>query len=408
MPLMQPLLTQLLGLPGIEVEDYHDFGNKIILEVEARTEIATCTRCGRESSHLHQNHWYFARDLDISQRQVLLKVNRRQFKCHSCGKPFSEQLDFIGFRRKHTERFAQAIVKQVLHSDTHNVALNNDLTDEEVWSMVKYISKKKLVIDLSKLKRLGIDEIALRKGQKDFVVVLVDLDRHQLIGMAESRKQEDILKVLSGWGSEVLEQIVEVSIDLSGNYKGLVHKILPNADIVADRFHVMKLVNQELNAVRNSVIKANEENEKEAERMQVLAALKQSKYALLKPEDQLTEKQKSKLELVKKVSPLLADMHEQKEEFRDIFETAVDWGDGMLKLLDWLAQSQENFRKSVGTIGRWFGEVIAYFENRTTSGVVEGINNKLKLIKRSGYGFKNFENFRLRCLICWHLGTSRP
>ena len=139
---MQPLLTQLLGLAGIEVEDYHDFGDKIILEVEAITERATCPPCGQESSHLHQNHWYLARDLDISQRQVWLKVNRRQFKCHSCSKPFSEELDFIGGRRKHTNRYAQPIVQQVLHSDTHNVALNNDLTDEEVWSMVKYMSKK--------------------------------------------------------------------------------------------------------------------------------------------------------------------------------------------------------------------------------------------------------------------------
>lgn len=94
------------------------------------------------------------RDLNISQRQVFLKVNRRQFKCLKCGKPFSEELDFIGRRRKHTDRYAQQIVQQVLHSDTHNVAGNNDLTDEEVWSMVQYISKKKLRIDLSLLKRL--------------------------------------------------------------------------------------------------------------------------------------------------------------------------------------------------------------------------------------------------------------
>lgn len=139
---MQPLLTQLLGLPGIEVEEYHDFGHKIIIEVEARTARAMCLRCGQESSHLHQNHWYLVRDLDISQRQVWLKVNRRQFKCHSCGKPFSEELSFLGRRRKHTDRYATTISQQVLHSDTHNVAVNNELTDEEVWSMLKYTSKK--------------------------------------------------------------------------------------------------------------------------------------------------------------------------------------------------------------------------------------------------------------------------
>ena len=109
---------------------------------------------------------------------------------------------------------------------------------------------------------------------------------------------------------------------------------------------------------------------------------------------------------VKAVSPLLANMHQQKQAFRAIFETAENWADGTLRLLDWLAKAQESFQKSVGTICRWFGEVVAYFENRTTSGAVEGINNKLKLIRRAGDGFRNFKNFQLRCLICWHFDTN--
>jgi len=107
-----------------------------------------------------------------------------------------------------------------------------------------------------------------------------------------------VKKVLEGWDLKVIHQIIEVSIDLSGNYKGLVHKILPNADIVADRFQVMKIVNQELNAVRLSVIKANEENKNTAEKRRIEAALKQSKYALLRPGENLTDKQKLKLKLV--------------------------------------------------------------------------------------------------------------
>ena len=403
---MQPLLTQLLGLPGIEVENYYDLGDQFILEVEAMTTQVTCPRCGQSSSHLHQNHWYLARDLSISGRTVFLKVNRRQFKCHTCGKPFSETLDFIGNRRKQTDRFAQWIVQQVLHSDVHNVAAQNNLSDEEVWSMVQYISKKKLQINLSCLKRLGLDEIALRKGQGDYIVVLVDLERKVPIGFAPSRKQADISKVLEAWGEATLRQIVEVSIDLSGNYKGLVDKLLPNAQVVADRFHVMKLVNQDLDAARKALGKANQEQTNEVEKRRIEAALKQSKYALLKPEENLTLKQKAKLEDIRKVLPSLAQMHQHKEAFRAIFEQAEDWNDGSFQLLDWLAEAQDAFKESVGTICRWFGEVTAYFDNRTTSGAVEGINNKLKLIKRSGYGFRNFDNFQLRCLICWHLAIG--
>jgi transposase len=259
---------------------------------------------------------------------------------------------------------------------------------------------------LTSLKRLGIDEISLRKGQQDFIVVLVDLDRHKPVGFVSSRKHKDIKKVLSGWGLEVLDQIIEVSIDLSGSYRGLVKKMMPNADIVADRFHVMKLVNDELNSVIINTKRSNKLTKDETTRKQVEDALKRSKYAILKPEENLTELQKAKLEEVRRVCPVIAEMHRQKEEFRSIFETATDWSDGILRLLDWLVDAEKNFPKSAATIKRWLGEITGYFDHQTTSGVVEGINNRLKLIKRLGYGFRNFDNFALRCLICWHLDLS--
>ena len=403
---MQPLFTKLLGLPGIDVEDYHLFDDKIILEVEAHQVKAVCPRCQIPSTHLHQNHGYYVRDLSLMGRLVLLKVNRRQFKCTTCGKPFSEELDFVGKHRKHTDRFAEMIVQQVIHSDLHNVGQQNDLTDDEVWSIVEYISKKKLVIDLTGLQRLGMDEIALHKGENNYITILVDLDRRVPVGFVCSRKHKDIKEALKGWGKAVLNQIIEVSIDLSGNYRGLVQKMMPDANIIADRFHVMKLVGEELNKTIIKEKKAAVAMPDTPEKMRLKQALKQSKYAILKPEESLTERQRLKLEEVKQVSPLLAAMHQQKEAFRNIFETAQDWSEGTFKLLDWLVDAETNFANSVGTIKRWLGEITGYFDNRTTSGAVEGINNRLKLIKRLGYGFRNFENFTLRCLICWHLNVS--
>lgn len=84
--------------------------------------------------------------------------------------------------------------------------------------------------------------------------MLVDLERNVLIGFAPSRRQQDVRTVMESWGTAVLSQIVEVSIDLSGNYRGLVQKLLPQAEIVADRFHVTKLVNQEVNTTRRAVL----------------------------------------------------------------------------------------------------------------------------------------------------------
>lgn len=140
---MEPLLTQLLNLPGIVVESFRETETDLMLEVEAWTDKATCPHCNCLSSNLHQNHGYWVRDLPISNRQVRLKVNRRQFQCKTCNKPFSENLDFVDRRCLYTNRLALEIVRQVRNSSVRSVAQNHELTDEEVWAMVKHISKKK-------------------------------------------------------------------------------------------------------------------------------------------------------------------------------------------------------------------------------------------------------------------------
>jgi transposase len=95
-------------------------------------------------------------------------------------------------------------------------------------------------------------------------------------------------------------------------------------------------------------------------------------------------------------------MHSLKEDFHNLFEDNKNVETGRLELSNWLKKAEPYYQKSVQTIQRWFGEIVGYFERGTTSGVVEGINNKLKLIKRSGFGFKNFRNFEIRALLAWH------
>jgi transposase len=187
---------------------------------------------------------------------------------------------------------------------------------------------------LSQLKRLGIDEIAWKKGQGQYIVILVNLDTNKPIGFVQSRQQLDIREVLVSWGTQILEQIAEVSMDMSGNYKGLVTDLLPNAVITVDRFHVMKVVNEEFDSARKDLKKAAETLADETAKNQIKAALNRSKYVLLNSVENLTQAQQSKLEAIQQASPLLARMHCLKEEFREIFETAENWADGTLRLLE--------------------------------------------------------------------------
>ena len=98
---------------------------------------------------------------------------------------------------------------------------------------------------------MGTNEINLVKESGKFIVVLVDLSSHKLIGLVSERKQSEIEKVLKSWGEKVLSQIEEFSIDMTGNYKSLVKKICPYAEVTVDRFHVAKMIHNELNQARS-------------------------------------------------------------------------------------------------------------------------------------------------------------
>ena len=400
------IFNQIIKLPELKVKDYQFIeGFGVVLTVENIEKKAHCPRCGQKSDRLHQNHEYLVRDLPQAEHQVYLKVNRRQLKCAHCKKPFSEKFDLVEKTRTYTKRLAEKVIREVIESDVKNVAERNGLSEKEVETILK---EKFADLKTQKplgLKKLGIDEIAWVKGHKNYCAVLVDLETRKPVDILEKRTQECLRKCFSSWGKEVIDGIEEVSMDLWSGYKNLVKELMPNAEVVADRFHVMKLVNEELDTERKAVKRNLKKVKNKAKRDRLSLVITNSKYSLLKNEKDLNDEQKEKLRQVKKVFAELGDMHRLKEEFIKTFENRDSEVIGLLNLADWLRDATSKFPKSCGTIIRWLGEIIPYFKNRTTQGIVEGINNKLKLIKRKGFGFKNFDNFRSRSLLSFHFNS---
>lgn len=398
--LQRTVLTHILDLPNYDVvgiQLFDDVG--IVIYIKSQNKFATCPRCGTESRQLHQNHYHNIQDLPWNKKPVYLRVNARQFRCKQCGKPFTEVLDFTPSRRGYTKRFAVDILHQVLGSNILAVSQRTGISEYRIQHILEDAGKVLKQMKPKGLRILGIDEISWVKGGKYYCGVLVNLETHEAIGLVKSRKQDEMRPVFEGWGEEILQGIKLVSIDLWRPYKTLVEELMPNAEIVADRFHVMKRVNEQLDTQRKREYQKAKKIQNKAERKRVIEGLKNSKYVLLKNQDDLTESQLEKLEEVKSVSPILAEMHELKEEFRTIFEQSRNWSEGTLKLLDWLYSAKDTFSDACKTIVNWFGEVTTYFECHVTNGCVEGINNKLKLIKHAAYGFRNFGNFETRALL---------
>lgn len=240
-------------------------------------------------------------------------------------------------------------------------------------------------MDWGTVKRLSIDEVSQCKGHQDFATVVADIDHGKLIEVIDSHQQEDIIEVLKQQPLQLREQVEEVSVDMWGGFPKVVQEVFPNAQIVFDRFHVMKPVNEALNNVRK----------------QTQMTHKGSKFILLKNGVNLTEEQQVKLADILKHSNRLKLAYELKEEFRDIFESSQTVEAGKEKLLTWLKKARSVYGDVLKTIRNHLDGICNYFLNRTTSGVMEGINNRIKLIKRQAYGFVNFDNFRARLLACF-------
>jgi transposase len=378
-------LDRLLNLPDITVESCIQEAGQVFLKLRFLTEASACPHCQHLSDKLHQNRPVFIRDLAISGQLVHLQVPRRQFYCTSCQRYFTEGLSFVDWERRYSKRYEDYIYQRVQATSIEQVSREEDLSWDQVQGIFNHRFNQERKMDWGEVKRLSIDEISKRKGHQDFATVVSDIDRGKLIEVIDSHQQEDIIEVLKQQPLHVREQVEEVSVDMWGGFPKVVQEVFPNARIVFDRFHVMKHVNEELDKVRK----------------QTRMSLKGSKFILLKNGADLTEEQKVQLADILKHSKRLKLAYELKEEFRDIFECCQTVEEGKEKFLEWLKKAQSVYCDVITTIRNHLDGICNYFLNRTTSGVMEGINNRIKLIKRQAYGFVNFDNFRARLIACF-------
>ena len=389
---MYALLTQLLDIPNFRVISAEIETDKITLDIESASQTATCPHCDKTSRMLHERHPRIVRDLPISGKPTYLRFVRRRFFCDDCHRAFSESLGFVDNRRDYTHRYQNWIFLQVRENNISAVHRAEGLTYDQIESIFFHEARCRIPLaPFANLKRLGIDEIALRKGKGDFVLILTNLDTKEVVDVLEARTQEKLRARLGQLSPIERAQIQEIAIDMWNPYDTVCAELLPHAVITADRFHVMQAVNRELKQLKNQQKKALPE------------VLKGVHYALLKNRQDLTHKQQSALERVYQVSPLVKAAHRLKECLRHIFECKSTKEKATERLRKWclIAEKAALFPKFRRTLANWMDRIANYFCHRTTSGVVEGINNKIKLIKRRAFGFRNFEHFRIRVIAAF-------
>jgi len=180
--------------------------------------------------------------------------------------------------------------------------------------------------------------------------------------------------------------VEEVSVDMWGGFPKMVAQVFPKAKLVIDRFHVMQALLKELDKIR---------------RQSTVKKGKGLRFLILKNRQDLNEEELQKLECFLRESRRLRKAYELKEDLREIYESRLTVAEGQFQVEQWLHRARNIYSDVVTTIWNHLAGICNYFQSRTTSGAMEGINNRIKLIKRQAYGFRNITNFRERLLACF-------
>lgn len=378
-------LTVLLGLPALSVESFCQIEGSICLHLELTNPGISCPHCHSYTTEVNQDRPVLVRDLPSFGNVIYLRVPRRQFYCNECQRYETERLGWIDWQRRHTQRYEANIFERIKGSSIEKIARSEGLSFDEIEGIFKHVSRPSVKKKWEAGNRLSIDEIAMRKGHKNFKTVVSDIDRGKLIEVIDGHTQEVIIEKLMEQPPDVRDAVKEVSIDMWGGFDKVIAQVFPNAQVVTDRFHVMKPLIKELNTIAHQVGIRGWKN----------------KAILLGNQQQLTPQQLEKLNQLLSQSSRLAIAYKYKEEFRQIYETSQTVEEGHERFTNWLKAAAQVYGQVLQTIQNHLDSICNYFVSRASSGVMEGINNKIKQIKRQAYGFTNFDNFRLRLLVCF-------
>jgi transposase len=392
-------LADLLDIPPLRVAGYEKGQEELYVSVDLAKDSAVCPGCGVRSTRKHQEKVIAVRDLPCFGRRVFLMLPRRRFKCRTCGRPFTEHLPFANFGTSFTGRYEDYIYDQCYERSLAGVAKQEGISDTVVRKIYDAHACKSLEPRgrPRAIRVLGIDEISVRKGHRDFVCVITDIDRKCVIEVLANRLKETVVAYLLALPDSVRRSIRYVSIDMwEGYYQAVVEALPKRVKVVIDRFHVMKNMTGALTKCRREIQRGMSKAERDE--------LKGLRWILVKNEDNLDNEEKAKLRAMYRKCPELKTCHRLKEDFRKIFEEESSRTSAKARLHAWKRRTKKTGLKSLEnfltTLDNWEEWILNYFSSgKVTNGVVEGLNNKIKLIKRRGYGYRNNSNFKRRILV---------
>jgi len=382
----------ILNLPGFSIKKVSGY-NPLILDVHYRN-LARCGHCNGKKVRKKASFIRKVHHEAIGYRPCILRFKSYKLYCHVCRRYSNQRFPGIGKFQRATER----LHNQIFHQHTRGVSQKDLSTDFKIgkatierWYHKQYLLAYKKTEAPNCPTVLGIDEHFFSKKQ-GYVTTFCNLKKNKIFDIVKGRSPKslsDYLQTLPG-----KEGVKVVCIDLSSTYRSLIKRYFPNAKIVADRFHVIRLM------LHQCMQTYQEIDPKMKNQRGLLAALRTN------PDNLTTERLKRRDEYLKQ-HPAIQSIYQFKRKLHRVLMKKTMQARRCKKVipifLKMVTALKESPFKRLATLGKtlheWRDEVVRMWRFSKSNGITEGFHRKMKLIQRRAYGFRNFENYRLRVRV---------
>jgi len=387
-----PRKDNILNLPGFSIRKVSGY-NPMILDVHYRN-IPRCVHCDSKKLRKKASFIRKVRHEPIGHRQTFLRFKAYKFYCYNCRRYFNQRFPGIGKHQRATDRLQY----HVFHQHTEGVSqqsLSRDFkmgkATIERWYHQRYLLASHEMKNQSCPQVLGIDEHSFSKKQ-GYATTFCHLKKHKIFDIVKGRSAKDLATYLEQLPGK--ERVKVICIDLSSSYKHLIQRYFPNAKIVADRFHVVRLM------LHQCMQTYQEIDPKMKNQRGLLAALRTN------PENLTPQRLKKRDEYLKQ-QPTVDAIYQFKRQLHRVLMRKTMQAKRCKHVipvfLNMITALKESPFKRLATLGKtlyqWREEVVRMWRFSKNNGITEGFHRKMKLIQRRAYGFRNFENYRLRVRV---------
>lgn len=389
--LSKPLnrMTDLLHLPHLTVQKVHEDDHGYLVEAINRTPPERCEKCRSPEIRKFGSRQQIYNDTPIHGKQVTIQVNRQRYQCKACKKVFHEPIPDLSKDRLVTRRLHEYVEKGSLKRTFVNISSEVGIDEKTVRNIFRdYVQRLATEVKFETPRWMGVDEIHIIKKPR---AVITNIENNTVVELLPNRKKEMILPYFQGIQDP--HTIRYVAIDMWRPYRDAVREVFPHAEVVVDKFHVVKMANEAMEKVRKAVRAELTDRQRRT--------LMHDRFVLLKRLHDLTDEEYLKFSGWAKNFPLLGEAHALKEGFFTIWDN-TSRKEAEADYERWKADISEElkpyFHDLVRATENWHKEIFNYFDHPITNAYTESLNNLIRVMNRIGRGY-SFDALRAKILF---------